>query len=944
MIGEARMTNEKSKLLPSNPGPSVRISGTLSSHWKSHSQPVHVGRSPLGSFMSSDSNNTSPPWSPGSFASGLVDSRQNKRLESYDFLRPEWVQVDYLQSLSSLAQQDLFMLEGSAPAHASFHKLWRLIQVPVLLFAIVIAAAACGWLVDWAVQSLFFVRASLVRDSHSSAESRPYAYAAVCFTLVMLAAWLTQGVYPSAAGGGVAEVKTMLSGAINPSLLAPKLAAVKLVGLVLASTAGLSVGKEGPLIHISCCVADYLMGLPCFRFIKVNSPKRLDIMACACAAGVAATFGSAFGSTLFSIEVTAITYVVGNLANSFMTAVGVALIYYCLNVDKEFSLFADPQYVAAGFAATDLALWVLLGVMCGLFGCLFTSVVSALSRWRNYITRQSVGPKVQYWRRLYIVALFSLLVIPLSFLELLFFERVAELDQSPHALVDYMFLGNARGLDWTLALYVPLKAIAIVFSVTQPLPVGLFSPLFLLGAAFGRLFGECASYLESEHGLIKVAFKPWDFAIVGAAALSGSVTRAVSTAVIVFEMSGESRLRLPLGLAVLVAHLLSSRFTKGVYEELADLGNQPHLPELPPEAALVEVESIMVPAANLPFLALSTTYQQAARLLAFHAPTQCTIIPVVKSAQSMILVGAVLRQDLGMAVQDYEERVSAAEALEAAEAQAVQDAMKKLHERSPSSAGNMVFDPETRTHKHIPGTSSSVNLASHPYTPPPRSPVAVHKEPMAHNKELQHQRFQSTGATNSSNKGKDPRQHSKHRRHSAPELTAAALDASRHGAAHMKFVVVKAGRRVMPVEEADSHHSHLSINGSGSGGLQTMHGGHHHKLHNIHSIPIVMDPSPLQVAHSMELRKVCFMFRHLKLDIAFVCKAGRLVGTVNREAIRKFVGTREPKPMDECMGVFDRPKTTRTLPSDGLIVDDMEAYVVAAEEGLTAEDLNGSTE
>jgi Voltage gated chloride channel len=69
---------------------------------------------------------------------------------------------------------------------------------------------------------------------------------------------------------------------------------------------------------------------------------------------------------------------------------------------------------------------------------------------------------------------------------------------------------------------VPLKALAIVLSVTQPLPVGLFSPVFLLGAALGRLFGETVAYMD-----VGVVFQPWEFSVIGAAALSGGITGAV---------------------------------------------------------------------------------------------------------------------------------------------------------------------------------------------------------------------------------------------------------------------------------------------------------------------------------------------------------------------------------------------------------------------------------
>jgi Voltage gated chloride channel len=86
-----------------------------------------------------------------------------------------------------------------------------------------------------------------------------------------------------------------------------------------------------------------------------------------------------------------------------------------------------------------------------------------------------------------------------------------------------MFAPRTLGLSWPLVAFVPLKALAIVLSVTQPLPVGLFSPVFLLGAALGRLFGETVAYMDAG-----VLFQPWEFSVIGAAALSGSITGAVS--------------------------------------------------------------------------------------------------------------------------------------------------------------------------------------------------------------------------------------------------------------------------------------------------------------------------------------------------------------------------------------------------------------------------------
>jgi H+/Cl- antiporter ClcA len=56
-------------------------------------------------------------------------------------------------------------------------------------------------------------------------------------------------------------------------------------------------------VHVAVAVSDSLMRLHCFRHCRRNISKRLEILGCASAAGVASTFGTPFGGVLFSIEV-----------------------------------------------------------------------------------------------------------------------------------------------------------------------------------------------------------------------------------------------------------------------------------------------------------------------------------------------------------------------------------------------------------------------------------------------------------------------------------------------------------------------------------------------------------------------------------------------------------------------------------------------------------------
>ena len=76
-----------------------------------------------------------------------------------------------------------------------------------------------------------------------------------------------------------------------------------MIGLTLALGAGLPLGKEGPCVHITCCIVHFMFRLPGFGAIRHSKPRRLQMLAVGCAVGVSSTFGAPIGGVLFSIEV-----------------------------------------------------------------------------------------------------------------------------------------------------------------------------------------------------------------------------------------------------------------------------------------------------------------------------------------------------------------------------------------------------------------------------------------------------------------------------------------------------------------------------------------------------------------------------------------------------------------------------------------------------------------
>lgn len=104
-----------------------------------------------------------------------------------------------------------------------------------------------------------------------------------------------------AAGSGIPEIKTILSGFVIPHFLDFKVLVVKAVGATFAVATGMSLGKEGPFVHISTCVG-YLVASRLSKY-QDNGRKMREMLSVACSAGLSVAFGAPIGGVLFSYEV-----------------------------------------------------------------------------------------------------------------------------------------------------------------------------------------------------------------------------------------------------------------------------------------------------------------------------------------------------------------------------------------------------------------------------------------------------------------------------------------------------------------------------------------------------------------------------------------------------------------------------------------------------------------
>jgi H+/Cl- antiporter ClcA len=119
----------------------------------------------------------------------------------------------------------------------------------------------------------------------------------------LIAALISVYIAPAAIGSGVAEAMGLLNGVDSPDFISLRALFVKFFGVGLAVSGGMTVGKEGPLVHMGAIVGYAVAYLPIgiTKYFRNDFEKR-KLMAVGIASGVSAAFGAPIGGALFSYE------------------------------------------------------------------------------------------------------------------------------------------------------------------------------------------------------------------------------------------------------------------------------------------------------------------------------------------------------------------------------------------------------------------------------------------------------------------------------------------------------------------------------------------------------------------------------------------------------------------------------------------------------------------
>ncbi|XP_075897379.1 chloride channel protein 1 [Nelusetta ayraudi] len=489
--------------------------------------------------------------------------------------------------------------------------------------------------------------------------------------LVVFASLFCHLVSPQAIGSGIPELKTILRGVVLKEYLTLKAFVAKVIGLTAGLGSGMPVGKEGPFVHIaSICAAVLSRFMSIFSGVYENPYGYTDILTVGCAVGVGCCFGTPLGGVLFSIEVTSTYFAVRNYWRGYFAATFSAFIFRVLSVwNKDAvtitALFKTNFRMDFPFDLQELPAFAIIGISCGFLGAFFVYLnrqVVLFMRRPTALTRFLTRHRLIYPGAVtLIIATFT---FPPGFGQFMAGELM------PRECINSLFdnftwtkisgspfpPGLGHSSAWLhphvsvfiiLLLFFVMKFWMSAVSTTMPIPSGAFMPVFILGAAFGRLIGEIMATLFPNGILfdgIVYRILPGGYAVIGAAAMTGAVTHTVSTAVICFELTGQISHILPMMVAVILANMVAQGLQPSLYDSIIQVKKLPYLPEL----ALghiskynIFVEDIMV--RRVKFLSSHSTYRELNQLL---ETTTLKTIPLVDSKESMILLGSIERTEL----------------------------------------------------------------------------------------------------------------------------------------------------------------------------------------------------------------------------------------------------------------------------------------------------------
>lgn len=345
-----------------------------------------------------------------------------------------------------------------------------------------------------------------------------------------------------AKGHGVPEVMEAI--ALRGGRIRPIVAVVKSLASAISIGTGGSAGREGPIVQVGSA-----LGSTIGQKLNLSDDRVRNLVACGAAGGIAATFNAPIAGVVFAIEIILGEVSVKSLGSVVVSAVTASVIWR--------SAFGDVPAFHLPFEYGINSLWEfsfypILGILAALVGAAF---VKSLYWTEDFFDDLKSIPE---WLKASIGGLLlgvTALAYPL--ITGIKWERMPQVFSSGHDVIEGA-LSNQFLLGFVIVMLV-LKVIVTSITLGSGGSGGVFAPALFMGAMAGTAFA-----LVMNMVFPAMLLSPSAYALVGMGAVFAASAHAPLTAVlIIFEMTGDYRIMLPLMLTVVIATLISQWILKG---------------------------------------------------------------------------------------------------------------------------------------------------------------------------------------------------------------------------------------------------------------------------------------------------------------------------------------------------------------------------------------------
>ncbi|QIV93857.1 H(+)/Cl(-) exchange transporter ClcA [Allofrancisella frigidaquae] len=355
--------------------------------------------------------------------------------------------------------------------------------------------------------------------------------------MVILSLYLIRKFATEAGGSGIQEVEGALKGCRK---LRKRVAPVKFLSGLLSLGSGLSVGKEGPSIHIAAAIAQVFVD----KF-KLTQKYANAVVSAGAGAGLAAAFNTPLSGIIFVIE---------EMNRKFrfsVSAIKCVLIACIASIIVSRSIVGNPPAIRietfSSVPQDTLWLFMILGIFFGYFGLLFNKILIKVADFF------SGGSRKRYWTLVICVCVIFGAGVVIS----------------PNA-VGGGYIVIADALDYNLPVKIllllfALRFIGVIFSYGTGITGGIFAPMIALGTIFGLAYGMSVNTFFPQYNIDAGVF-----AVAGMSALfTATVGAPLTGIVLVIEMTWNYQLLLPLMITCFSASMLTYiHHQKPIYDTL----------------------------------------------------------------------------------------------------------------------------------------------------------------------------------------------------------------------------------------------------------------------------------------------------------------------------------------------------------------------------------------